>query len=213
MNHDIPGPEHPAQFWDARYGASERVWSGRPNTALVRETAGLTPGRALDLGCGEGADAIWLAGEGWRVVAVDVSRVALERAGVHARQAGVAERIRWERHDLAETFPAGSFDLVSAHFLHSPVGMPREHILRGAAAAVAPGGVLLVVGHSGWPSWDPHPELDVHFPTPSEVYVSLGLPASAWELLVSDEHEQEVTDPEGRTATRTNNTLKIRRLP
>ncbi len=212
MSHDTPGPERPAEFWDARYGASERVWSGKPNAALVRETAGLVPGLALDLGCGEGADAIWLAGGGWRVVGVDVSRVALERAGKHAEQAGVAERVRWERHDLAETFPAGSFDLVSAHFLHSPVGMPREDILRGAAAAVAPGGVLLVVGHAGWPSWGPRPEFDVHFPTPAEVYESLGLPPSAWELLVSDEHQQEVTDPQGRAATRTNNTLKVRRL-
>lgn len=140
------------EYWDERYGGTERIWSGRPNVALVREVTGLAPGTALDLGCGEGGDAIWLAGQGWQVVGTDVSRRALERAAGHAEQAGVADRVEWRRHDLAVDFPAGRFDLVSAHFLHSPVEMPREAILRSAAAAVAPGGVLLVVGHAGWPA-------------------------------------------------------------
>lgn len=142
------------EYWDERYGGTERIWSGRPNVALVREVTGLAPGTALDLGCGEGGDAIWLAGQGWRVVGTDVSRRALERAAGHAERAGVADRVEWRRHDLAVDFPAGRFDLVSAHFLHSPVEMPREEILRSAAAAVAPGGVLLVVGHAGWPAGD-----------------------------------------------------------
>lgn len=213
MSHSAPGPVSPADYWDERYGVSERIWSGNPNAALVRETAGLVPGRALDLGCGEGADAIWLAGQGWRVVAADISRVALDRAAVHAGQAGVADRVDWQRHDLAESFPDGAFDLVCAQFLHSPVDMPRGAILRSAAAAVVPGGVLLVVGHAGWPSWHAHPDLEVHFPAPDEVYQDLGLAPDTWELLVSERHEQEMNDPEGRPATRTDNTLKVRRLP
>lgn len=201
-----------ARFWDERYGSEDRVWSGDPNGALVGEVSGLAPGRALDLGCGEGGDAIWLARRGWRVVAADVSRVALDRAEQHARAAGVADRIGWERHDLARSFPEGSFDLVSAQFLHSPVDMPREDILRSAAAAVAPGGVLLVVGHAGWPSWQAERDPDVRFPTPDEVYRDLRLAPGGWEVLVSREHERAMADPEGRPGTRTDNTLKVRRV-
>lgn len=74
------------QFWEERYRQSERVWSGEPNSAVVAETAGLSPGRALDLGCGEGADAIWLAAHGWNVTGVDVSATAVERARLEAQR-------------------------------------------------------------------------------------------------------------------------------
>jgi len=77
----------------------------------------------------------------------------------------VTETIDWERHDLAVSFPRGSFDLVSACYLHSPVQMPRERVLRSAAGAVAPGGTLLVVGHAGFPSWS-QPGAEIRFPTP-----------------------------------------------
>ncbi|MDX2852738.1 class I SAM-dependent methyltransferase [Actinacidiphila glaucinigra] len=208
------GAEPAAEFWDARYAGSDRVWSGNPNNVLVREVEGLKPGTALDLGCGEGADAVWLARQGWRVTAVDISRVALERAAGHAKAEGIAEGlIDWQRHDLGVTFPEGTYDLVSAQFLHSPNDMPRERILRAAAAAVAPGGMLLVVGHAGFPAWetDPHPE--VHFPTPQEVLESLGLPEGEWEVVLTDEHERIQNDPDGRPTTRVDNTLEIRRLP
>ncbi|MBY8879775.1 SAM-dependent methyltransferase [Actinacidiphila acidipaludis] len=156
----MSSPEVPAsaeEYWDTRYG-TERMWSGRPNAALVREAAELAPGTVLDLGCGEGGDAIWLAKQGWHVVAVDVSQVALDRGAEHAAEAGVpAGRIEWQRHNLADAFPAGTYDLVSTHFLHSPIEIPRERILRSAADAVAPGGVLLVVGHAARPPWAPVP--------------------------------------------------------
>lgn len=143
------------EFWDERYGRSERIWSGNPNVALVRQAADLTPGRALDLGCGEGADAVWLARQGWQVTAVDVSQVALARAAGHAAEAGLAQRIVFAQHDLAADFPAGRFDLVSAQFLYSATGNEaRETMLRHAAAAVAPGGVLLVEGHCAPPAWE-----------------------------------------------------------
>jgi SAM-dependent methyltransferase len=127
------------KFWDERYGESDRIWSGRVNPILEREASRLAPGTALDLGCGEGADAIWLATAGWQVTGVDISRTALDRARVHASAAGVSDRIVWEQHNLASSFPVGSFDLVSAQFLHSPVELPRGEVLRTAAAAVAPG--------------------------------------------------------------------------
>jgi SAM-dependent methyltransferase len=200
-----------AEFWDARYGESDRIWSGNPNPTLVRETSGLKPGRALDLGCGEGADAIWLAQRGWRVTATDISRVALDRAARHAAAAGAADLIDFQRHELASSFPTGMFDLVSAHFLHSPVDMPRERILRAAASAVAPGGVLLVVGHAGFPSWEHH-HAEMHFPTPEEVLEALELPEGQWEVLRIDEHERIQYGPDGQPTTRTDNTLKVRRL-
>jgi SAM-dependent methyltransferase len=174
--------------------------------------AGMEPGRALDLGCGEGADAIWLAQQGWRVTATDISRTALDRAARQAAAAGVADRIDWQRHDLGASFPDGIFDLVSAQFLHSPGDMPREKILRTAASAVAPGGLLLVVGHAGPPSWEHSAHPDVHFPTPDEVLEALDLPDGQWEVLLSEEHERTQTGPDGQPGTRTDNTVKVRRL-
>jgi SAM-dependent methyltransferase len=133
--------------WDQRYLERERLWSGRPNGALVAEVAGLTPGRVLDVGCGEGADAIWLAGQGWDVTALEVSGVALERAAGHARDAGVA--VRWVHAGLAEAaLPPASFDLVSAQY-PALLRTPDAAAERALLAAVAPGGVLLLVHHAG----------------------------------------------------------------
>ncbi|GAA5138895.1 class I SAM-dependent methyltransferase [Pseudonocardia adelaidensis] len=202
------------EFWEERYGDEERVWSGRPNPLLVREVAPLSPGSALDLGCGEGGDAIWLAARGWRVTAVDVSATALRRGADHAREAGVAEAIRWERHDLSRSFPEGAFDLVSAQFLHSPVAAEgeREAILRRAAAAVAPGGVLLVAGHAGWPSWQEVPPFEHHFPTTGEVLGALELEPRRWVVELEEVVERELPDPDGRPGHRTDNVLRVRRL-
>lgn len=201
------------EFWDGRYRENTRIWSGEANAALVRLTGDLPPGRALDLGCGEGADVVWLAGRGWTVTGVDISPVALGRAGEHAREAGVADRVRFERHELGASFPAGEYDLVTASFLHTPDdSMPREEILRQAAAALAPGGVLLVVGHAGLPEWQPdHPHADMHLPSPQEVLESLELPEGAWEVLAAEEHERKQRKPDGTEGVRTDNALMIRR--
>lgn len=202
------------EHWNARYSESSQIWSGKPNVVLTQETSDLQPGRALDLGCGEGADAIWLAQQGWTVTAVDISTVALERAAKHAEEAGVADRIDWQQHELGKSFPDGEYDLVSAQFLHSLAEMPREEILRTAAGAVAAGGVLLIEGHLGFPSWQhEHEHPDVHFPTPDEVIADLRLPEGEWEVLVSNEHEREHISPEGEPTTRTDSTVKLRRLP
>jgi SAM-dependent methyltransferase len=132
--------------WDERYASAEQVWSGEPNGALVAEVAGLPPGRALDVGCGEGADVVWLAHQGWDVTGLDVSQVALDRAALHARQAGAT--VRWVHADLVQAqLPAGAFDLVSAQY-PALLKTPGDDAERALLAAVAPGGTLLVVHHA-----------------------------------------------------------------
>ncbi|WP_103528151.1 cyclopropane-fatty-acyl-phospholipid synthase family protein [Streptomyces sp. SM12] len=200
-----------AEYWDARYAAEERIWSGSANAVLVREAGDLTPGRALDLGSGEGGDAIWLAHRGWWVTAVDISQVALDRAAALAAERGLADRIDWQRHDLGATFPEGSYDLVSSQFLHSYGDLPRAAILRRAADAVAPGGVLLIEGHAGWPAWMEEPHPDVELPTAREVVESLRLVPGEWEVLISAEHERAQDAPDGTPSVRTDSTVKLRR--
>jgi len=95
-----PGGES-ERFWEEHYRGHERVWSGKPNPVLVDVVGSLPPGKALDLGCGEGGDAVWLAAQGRRVTAADVSTTALYRAAEEAETAGVAHRIDFEQHDLA----------------------------------------------------------------------------------------------------------------
>ena len=137
-----------ASSWDARYSGEEKIWSGNPNAQLVAEVSGLTPGTALDVGCGEGGDVIWLAQQGWRVTGADFSANGLARAARHAKEAGVGDQADWWQVD-ARTFAAGdrSYDLASTHFLHPPDGGMVE-VTRRLAEAVAPGGYLLVVGHA-----------------------------------------------------------------
>jgi SAM-dependent methyltransferase len=135
-----------AAEWDARYSERDGArWSGRPNGRLLAEVAGLRPGRALDVGCGEGADAIWLARSGWTVTAIDISDVALTRAGQAAELAGAV--VEWVRGDALQIpFPAGSFDLVSMQYPALPKAA-GEAAVRKLLDTVRPGGLLLAVYH------------------------------------------------------------------
>ena len=140
--------------WDRRYTDSEQLWSGQPNGALVAEVAGLPPGRGLDVGCGEGADAVWLALRGWQVTGLEVSGVALGRAAGHARDAGVT--IRWVHAGLAEAaLTPASFDLVCALY-PALLRTPDAAAERALLGAVAPGGVLLLVHHAGMETQQVH---------------------------------------------------------
>jgi SAM-dependent methyltransferase len=148
--HDHGEPSTSAQAqtteWNARYSESDGPrWSGRPNGRLVVEVSDLTPGRALDVGCGEGADAIWLARSGWVVTAIDVSEVALVRAREAAELADAA--VDWVCGDALQTpFAAGSFDLVSLQYPALPKAA-GDAAVRALLAAVRAGGILLAVYH------------------------------------------------------------------
>lgn len=209
----MSAPDDAAGFWDGLYGEREQVWSGEPNAMLVHEVGVLAPGTALDLGCGEGGDAIWLATHGWRVTAVDVSQVALDRAGRAASAAGVAARIEWRRVDLTATFPDGRFDLVTASFLHAPIEFPRDEVLRRAAAAVAPGGTLLVIGHASAPPWSQHHDHDDRghdLPSASAVLASLDLDGD-WDVVVCEDRRRDATGPDGQRAVLLDSVVRVRR--
>jgi SAM-dependent methyltransferase len=135
--------------WNERYATRPRIWSGVPNPVLVDEAEALAPGRALDVGCGEGGDALWLAERGWHALGVDVSDVAVDRAREEALSrrnlSGAAE---FQQADLRNWVPnEGTFDLVLAFFMHPPPD-ERDLIFPRLAAAVAPGGTLMLVGHA-----------------------------------------------------------------
>ena len=189
--------------WEERYRSSPAIWSGRPNPQLIGEAADLTPGRALDVGSGEGADAIWLAEQGWRVTAADISATALQRAAGHAEAAGpqIAARIEWTHADLRDHAVAeGRYELVSAQFMQLP-GKVRRQLHVRLAAAVAPGGTLLIVGHD--PSDLRTAAHRPHFPdamfTAEEVAESLD--PEAWDVLVAEARPRAAVSPDGHDIT------------
>lgn len=175
---------HDLASWEERYRDSAALWSGRANAALVVEVADLPPGRALDVGCGEGGDVLWLAGRGWRVTGLDWSEVALTRAAAHAAGAGLTERVEWVRGDVGTWRPPErAHDLVTAHFLH-PQEELRHELVPRLAAGVAPGGTLLWVGHP----WDEERAAmwgGDRFATAAQVVADLD--PQEWEVLVAEE--------------------------
>jgi SAM-dependent methyltransferase len=203
-----PGDAH--AVWEEHYSATPQVWSGRVNARLAEVAPTLDGRRALDLGCGEGADAIWLAEQGWTVTAVDVSTTALTRAREAATSRGVADRIDFVERDLTRELPVGPFDLVSAQFLHSTVAMDRSAVLRRAAASVAPGGTLLIVDHAAAPPWASR--LHHHeFPTAESVLGGLTLDSAQWQPIRVERAERSARGPGGEEATLVDNVIVLRR--
>ena len=198
--------------WEEHYTAKPQMWSGRVNVQLAEIAGELTGTRALDLGCGEGADAIWLAEHGWTVVAVDVSTTALHRARAAAESRGIADRIDFQQHDLTVGFPDGAFDLVSVQFLHSTVDMDRLALLRRAAAVVAPGGTLLIVDHASAPPWASKIH-DHEFPTVETVLTGLALNDAQWLRIQVGSVERTARGPDGEDAILVDNVIRLRYHP
>jgi SAM-dependent methyltransferase len=197
------------QAWEERYQARPQNWSGNPNVALVAEVTGLTPGTALDAGSGEGAVALWLAAHGWQVTGAELATTALERAAAEAGRLGL--QVTWQQLDLTTEPPAGTYDLVSAFYLHLPATV-RHAVWRRLAAAVAPGGTLLVVGHdfSDMETTVGRPHLAEVGWTVDEVADSLG---AGWTIVVAETRPRPVTDPEGNEVTIHDAVLRARRDP
>ncbi|WP_375400846.1 class I SAM-dependent methyltransferase [uncultured Amnibacterium sp.] len=201
---DIPDGTTAQQFWDGFYGARQ-VWSGDPNPLLVREVEHLGPGTAVDLGCGEGADVIWLAARGWDVLGIDVAPTALARAADYAARAGVTASAHWQAADLAAWRPERQYDLVTVQYLHSPVALDRTRILGTAASATAPGGTLVVLSHAAMPDWhDPA----VALPTLEDVQRDLALPRDQWRLETREVVERTISDADGRSGTRSDSVIR-----
>ncbi len=138
-------PRTRQELWDERHGARDPIEDHAPDPTLVEVAAGLVPGTALDLGCGDGRNATWLASAGWTATGVDFSAVGLARAATRAEAHGLT--VDWVQADLLTWAPpAVAFDLVLLMFIHLPA-TERDAVYAAAAAAVAPGGTLLVVGH------------------------------------------------------------------
>ncbi|GAA2349138.1 class I SAM-dependent methyltransferase [Dactylosporangium salmoneum] len=191
------------------YRSRDRIFSGNPNAVLVAEATDLPPGRALDVGCGEGADALWLARRGWQVTAADVSEIALRRAAAAAT--GVEGRVAWVRADLTTAPPpAGAFDLVSVHYF--PLRRRPDHgALRGLLDAVAPGGTLLFATHA---LSDLVPRHEEGF-DPADYYQPddiARLLDPAWNVLINEARPRAAPRPAGTHHTH-DAVLRALRLP
>ena len=178
-----------APEWDARYAATELVWGAPPNAVVVEHLTSIPAGRALDLGCGEGRNAIWLATHGWRVRAADFSQVAIDKGRTVATRSprAVRDRVTWSRADVTDTADeifTGPFDLVLLCFLHLPAPQ-RRAVLRQAAGALAPAGTLLVLGHDTTNITEGHggPQNPEILFTPDDIVADVG---GALQILVTE---------------------------
>ncbi|ROP58527.1 bifunctional 2-polyprenyl-6-hydroxyphenol methylase/3-demethylubiquinol 3-O-methyltransferase UbiG [Curtobacterium sp. ZW137] len=210
-----------ATYWEQRYADEQRMWSGRVNAVLADVAAQLVPGTALDLGCGEGGDVLWLAEQGWTATGVDLSPTAAARGDAAAAAAGLDTRTRFVAADLATWEPGERFDLVTASFLQSwPVEIPREAILRRATGFVESGGHLLVTAHAAAPHAHDHEHAQEHeheheldgyrFPTPEDDLRVLDLDAS-WEVVAAELRPRAVPRDDGSVHELLDSVVLVRR--
>jgi SAM-dependent methyltransferase len=201
-----------AAFWEDRYADSDQIWSGQPNDSLVAVVSDLKPASALDLGCGEGGDSVWLAERGWRVTGVDIAQAAIARAKDLAERSAIADgRIQWIAADLSSWQPVASYALVSACFLQSPVDFPRTDVLRRAAGAVAPGGHLLVVAHADAPPWSEDHHHAHHLYDPDQEIAELQLNRTDWDVAIKETRNRPASGPAGEHATLRDSVILLRR--
>ncbi|CAM5780626.1 SAM-dependent methyltransferase [Cellulomonas persica] len=199
-----------AAGWEDRYGSAPAVWSGRPNAALVAQTAHVSPGTALDLGAGEGRDAVWLAQQGWRVTAVDFAATGLARGAEAAAEAGV--EVTWVQADVATWDDDAQYDLVTSHFIHLAPDARRGFVAR-AASHVAPGGTLLLVQHDALDLAAPlgRPHDPGMFPGADQVRDELAGLDDGWVVEVAASVPRHATTHQGETVTVHDAVLRARR--
>lgn len=182
-SHGDPMTDFSRASWEAKYREREALWSGQPNAPLVDEVENLAPASALEVGCGEGADAVWLATQGWHVTGVDLSATALARAQVHAEASGVAAHVTFTDEDVTAVIDRhGPWELVVSMYTHPAEG--GRWLVSTLADAVAPGARLLVVGHHPTdPHAAEHPDLATSAFAADDVADVLD--RSAWEVSAS----------------------------
>ena len=186
----------PTEFWEQHYEKATSETSGRPTAVLEKFVTDRTPGAALELGCGKGDDAVWLAKNGWAVTAIDISATAMGYARANAVRNSVLEKITFDQRDLMTDFPKGIFTLVTAQFLESPVVFARNSIINCASRLVAPGGLLLVTSHGSVPSWS-WEKPDKCYPEPKEALENLNLDLGQWTQICVDNLERLAKGPNG----------------
>ncbi len=167
-----------------------------------------TPGHALDLGFAKGDDAIWLAQQGWDVVATDIAQAALDIAKAGAAKRGVADRMLFAHHDLAISFPEGRYDFISAMFLQTPFEFPKREVLPQAYGQLASGGMLLIVTHGSAAPWS-WSKADHPYPTPEEDLAALGYAASDKEVAFVGGVRRTARGPNGQTAQVLDNVIAL----
>ncbi|WFR70970.1 class I SAM-dependent methyltransferase [Prescottella defluvii] len=197
-------------FWDDVHAARPKVTDPQPNRLLAVTVTRLSAGDVLDLGCGDGGDALWLARRG-RHVTADISAVAVARVTELATSQGLGDRVVAERHDLQESFPQGWFDLICAHYLQTHFDLDRATVLRTAAHALRPDGRLLVVDHGSAAPWSWNQDPDLRYPSPQEVAAGIDLDPARWMVERAESPRRIATGPGGRTAEVTDHVLLIRR--
>jgi Methyltransferase domain len=210
MHSELQGASSLLEFWENRYRAREPGSSGRPSFWLERFCGALPPGRALELGCAVGDDALWLASWGWQVLGVDISATAVARAGAEAARRELSAKARFEQRDLMQSVPEGAFELVVASYLQSPGAFDTADIVRRASRLVVQGGWLMVALHASAPPWAVGGH-DHTFPNAQETWAALELNPSAWTREICDRLERQVTGPQGQTAAVADNVLLARR--
>lgn len=203
----VSADEHRAH-WEERY-SGDSPWSGKPNGPMVDELAGVdAAGRtALDLGCGAGADTVWLAQQGWRVTGVDIADAALQHARHAVDAAGVGAAVTLTRSDLDTWEPEQAWDLVVASFLHSQLVPDRNPLLERVLGWVAPGGSLLLLSHLRPPAW----REDHHFGLPSLQEVVDFCTRPGWTVVSAHETETDLPSPEGEPGTRVDTLVRVTR--
>lgn len=199
----------PTEYWEKRYSETERIWSGKVNASLAAVVGELTPGTAIDLGCGEGGDVLWLAEQGWQARGLDISETAIGRARAEAAARGI-ESATFTATDLDAWQPEpDTADLVTASFFQSEVALERVEILRRAASAIRPGGHLVTISHAAPPSWaDHHPAHMIDVRAEAE---QLAQPAVDWAVEVAEERRRPAVGPDGAPGEHLDAVLVLRR--
>lgn len=188
-------------YWDQIWTGdrAESMSTGEPNPHLIREAGGLPPGTAIDAGCGAGAEAIWLARQGWKVTAADLAGAALAFGEERATAASVAGKVHWVQADLATWEPKEQYDLVTTHYAHPE--MPQLAFYDRIASWVASRGTLLIVGHLHHDDHSTeHGDKQSHPPASASATataITARLDASVWEIATAEESQRTMTGPSG----------------